>query len=85
MAGVDLLIASLGAAFILGAVDFFRYLGPYRGLIALAASVGLLQALGVTDIPVLLATAFASAFVSMALLRALERMDRPTTVRGRAR
>ena len=81
---MDLLITALGAAFILGLVDYFRWVGPFRGLIALISSVGLLQALGVTPLPTLAAMALASAFASMAFLRALERMDRITTT-GRVR
>lgn len=82
---MDLLIAALGTAFLLGLVDYFRWLGVYRGLVAVIASVGLLQALEVTPIPTLAATALASAFAAMALLRALERMDRITTQMGRSR
>lgn len=82
---MDLLIAALGTAFLLGLVDYFRWLGVYRGLVAVIASVGLLQALEVTPIPTLAATSLASAFAAMALLRALERMDRITTQMGRPR
>lgn len=82
---MDLIVAALGAAFILAALDYFRWIGPYRGLVALVASVGLLQALGVTPIPVLAATALASAFVCVAVLRVLDRMDRPTAVVSRPR
>jgi hypothetical protein len=82
---VNLLIAALGAAFVLGLIDYFRWLGVYRGLIALGASVGLLQALGVTPLSHVVAMSLAAAFASMALLRALERMDRVTTQIGRSR
>jgi membrane protein implicated in regulation of membrane protease activity len=82
---MDLVIAALGAAFILGLVDYFRWLGALRGLIAVIASVGLLQALGVTPLSHVVAMSLAAAFASMALLRALERMDRVTTQLGRPR
>jgi pimeloyl-ACP methyl ester carboxylesterase len=79
----QLLIAALGAAFLVTALDYLVYLGAYRAGVALIASVGLLQALGVTPILTLVATSFGAAFAAMALLRALERMDRvTTTVRG---
>ena len=82
---MDLLIASLGAAFLLGILDYFYWIGPYRALVALIASVGLVQALGVTPLPTLAATALASAFVCVAVLRVLDRMDRPTAYVGRSR
>lgn len=82
---MDLIITALGTAFILGLVDYFRWLGVFRGLIALGASVGLLQALGVTPVSTLIPVALAASFASMALLRALERMDRVTTQIGRPR
>lgn len=73
--------AALAAAFVISAIDYFRYLPFWRGLIALLVAVAALVALGESGwtLPVLGA---AAAFLAMSFIGVVDWLITPKVVRA---
>lgn len=73
---IDILIATLGVCYLLGAIDAFYDLGKLKGFVSLFFSTGILYLIGYWEND-LLVLAPACAYLSLAVSMLVER---PTTV-----
>jgi|LauGreDrversion4_2_1035121.scaffolds.fasta_scaffold1319016_2 hypothetical protein len=76
---IDILIATLGIAYILGAIEAFKDLGKLRGFIALPIAVGIFYLIGYDVIDIILLSP-ASSFLALAVMMFL---DRPVAIQTR--
>ena len=60
---IDILIATLGIAYILGAIEAFKDLGKLRGFIALPIAVGIFYLIGYDVIDIILLSPASCLFV----------------------
>lgn len=73
---IDILIATLGVAYFLGAIEVFKDLGKLRGFFALPIAVGILYLIGysVMDLVII------SPAVSFLALAVMMLLDRPIAI-----
>lgn len=82
---MELLTAALSTALVLTALDYLVDLGWARMLIAALASVGALDLLGASVSWVTIPTALASAFIALASIIVVERLNLVSAVMRRSR